>query len=176
MASEDKFSKMARELATMESMFESLDIITRQKVLMQNNNQYNFQQCMLSMYMDLDDMKETSNYILANSRDHPSLRHKAADFKFRVLDASDSVFSEITADPVFHCMIEHMKKAKYSRDEEATNCGGEEDVCVICLDAFDESIDLDIQTECGHRFHDRCIYGWINSGRSTCPMCRFNVL
>ncbi|KAK9105433.1 hypothetical protein Scep_022277 [Stephania cephalantha] len=101
-------------------------------------------------------------------RDHPSLRHKAADFKFRVLDASNSVFSEITADPVFHCMIEHMKKA--------TNCGGEEDVCVICLDAFDESIDLDIQTECGHRFHDRCIYGWINSGRSTCPMCRFNVL
>ncbi|KAK9105443.1 hypothetical protein Scep_022287 [Stephania cephalantha] len=129
----------------MESMFESLGYNYKaRRCMMRMKEQDNFQRCMLSMYMDLDDMKETSNYILANSRDHPLLRHKAADFKFRVLDASNSIFSEITADPVFHCMIEHMKKA--------TNYGGEEDVCVICLDAFNESIDLDIQTECGHDF------------------------
>ncbi|KAK9091062.1 hypothetical protein Sjap_024239 [Stephania japonica] len=161
----------------MERMFKK---ITSQKKVIKKKSQggLKLHQCMLSMYKNLSNMKETSNYTITNRRDDPSLRHKAADFKFQVLQLSDSVFSEITADPVLQCMLKRMKKVEYSRErEEGTNCVGEEDVCGICLDAYHQSIGLDIrQMECGHIFHDQCVYKWFDSGQGTCPMCRFTLL
>ncbi|KAK9085513.1 hypothetical protein Sjap_025924 [Stephania japonica] len=140
---EDKFSKMAIELKAMEKTFNK--ITSLEKVIKKKSQgDLKLHRCMLSMYKDLSDMKETINYILTNSRDHTSLRHKAADFKFRVLHRSNSVFSEITPNPVLQCMLKRMKKGKYSR-ERAANCGRKENLCMICLDAYNESVGFDIQ-------------------------------
>jgi hypothetical protein len=45
---------------------------------------------------------------------------------------------------------------------------GEE--CPICLDEFDEEKKCFV-TNCGHKFHEKCLVGWL-SERDTCPSCR----
>ncbi len=46
------------------------------------------------------------------------------------------------------------------------------DECSICLDALNENDVLTNyrQLNCGHKFHDKCIYEW-STIKNTCPIC-----
>lgn len=46
--------------------------------------------------------------------------------------------------------------------------------CSICLERFREGMH-ESTTPCQHKFHFLCILGWLNTRRSTCPMCRQNI-
>lgn len=50
-----------------------------------------------------------------------------------------------------------------------------EDVCVVCMDALD-SDHTHTMEHCGHKFHSRCIIGWLQRGNLSCPTCRDNLL
>ena len=41
--------------------------------------------------------------------------------------------------------------------------------CAIC---YTNMLHTQPRQACGHRFHDRCIVRWLNTGRNTCPLCR----
>ncbi|KAK9085743.1 hypothetical protein Sjap_026154 [Stephania japonica] len=112
-------------------------------------------------------MQDTTNLILTNCRDHPSLKQRAANLKEELLYVRAFVLFKIIEDPSFYCMIKCMKDVLYSSDRR-------EDVCAICLDEFgDQRVGLDIhQTKCNHIFHGRCIFMWLKAGRHTCPLCR----
>lgn len=49
-----------------------------------------------------------------------------------------------------------------------------QDDCAICLEGFDEdgADRKAVQLPCGHVFHSDCIIAWIDSGKSTCPVCK----
>ncbi len=47
--------------------------------------------------------------------------------------------------------------------------------CIICLD--DNNIDIEIQLECNHKFHEKCLKYWIiDYENTTCPICRDEIL
>lgn len=48
----------------------------------------------------------------------------------------------------------------------------EEDRCSVCLE--DMSPGIIAISDCGHTFHDMCIYNWL-SEKSSCPLCRAPV-
>ncbi|PYH44050.1 RING finger protein [Aspergillus saccharolyticus JOP 1030-1] len=43
-------------------------------------------------------------------------------------------------------------------------------VCPICLEGVTR-MQLIYLLPCRHVFHDRCLEGWVMSGRNTCPLC-----
>ncbi|PYI16229.1 hypothetical protein BO99DRAFT_475787 [Aspergillus violaceofuscus CBS 115571] len=43
-------------------------------------------------------------------------------------------------------------------------------VCPICLEVVTK-MQLIYLLPCKHVFHDRCLDGWVMSGRNTCPLC-----
>lgn len=45
-------------------------------------------------------------------------------------------------------------------------------ICDICLDTTNENM---IHIRCIHRFHQSCLYKWINKSR-TCPLCRCTII
>lgn len=51
---------------------------------------------------------------------------------------------------------------------------GEEDVCVVCMESLSAE-HAHTMEECGHRFHSRCIIGWLQRGHLNCPTCRGNL-
>lgn len=51
---------------------------------------------------------------------------------------------------------------------------GEEDVCVVCMESLSTE-HAHTMEECGHRFHSRCIIGWLQRGHLNCPTCRGNL-
>ncbi|KAK1278780.1 NEP1-interacting protein-like 1 [Acorus gramineus] len=67
---------------------------------------------------------------------------------------------------------EELETVRYDRsgaDEEEE----EEEVCPVCLQNFVVGEEIK-STPCGHRFHEECIFRWMESSR-TCPMCRSSV-
>jgi len=47
--------------------------------------------------------------------------------------------------------------------------------CAICLNEY---IDKDLiynMLDCTHNFHNNCIKQWVNTGATTCPLCRIEV-
>ena len=44
--------------------------------------------------------------------------------------------------------------------------------CTIC---FNELLDETCITECNHRFCKECLDKWLDSNKSTCPLCRDNI-
>ncbi|KAJ9555657.1 hypothetical protein OSB04_010271 [Centaurea solstitialis] len=46
--------------------------------------------------------------------------------------------------------------------------------CVICMDAFELKTNVTELIECGHCFHDKCIFGWLSKS-NTCPVCRCRI-
>lgn len=40
--------------------------------------------------------------------------------------------------------------------------------CAICL----ESIQNPCNTNCNHKFHYTCLFKWIESNKTSCPLCR----
>lgn len=58
------------------------------------------------------------------------------------------------------------------------NTNGRE--CQVCLlgfsiSAVDQAADPEIETKCGHRFHDSCLKAWQKLGKKKCPMCTFDL-
>ena len=49
-----------------------------------------------------------------------------------------------------------------------------EDVCAVCMDPLNSG-DVHSMDECGHRFHSRCIIGWLQRGHLSCPTCRADL-
>jgi len=47
--------------------------------------------------------------------------------------------------------------------------------CCICTEAFDASRAIR-STHCKHLFHEDCLTEWVESHRSTCPLCREDIL
>src|SRR6056300_1331717 len=41
--------------------------------------------------------------------------------------------------------------------------------CAIC---YTNMLHSQPRQKCGHRFHDRCIVRWFQTGHHTCPLCR----
>ncbi|EER18417.1 conserved hypothetical protein [Perkinsus marinus ATCC 50983] len=47
--------------------------------------------------------------------------------------------------------------------------------CAVCLGEY-KSDDLVCELECGHVFHEDCLFKWfLRSGNAQCPLCRYNL-
>lgn len=47
--------------------------------------------------------------------------------------------------------------------------------CAICLECMPPGTTVRI-LPCRHSFHEACIVGWLNESKTTCPMCKFDLL
>tara|TARA_Y100000590_G_C15593442_1_gene967031 strand:+ start:570 stop:1076 length:507 start_codon:yes stop_codon:yes gene_type:complete len=50
-----------------------------------------------------------------------------------------------------------------------------EELCIICLEGFNQSNKDDYILECNHKFHTNCIMKWFRSNNSNgnCPICNY---
>lgn len=46
---------------------------------------------------------------------------------------------------------------------------------MICFEKITEQMVDVVATRCHHWTHTDCLSKWIDNGRSTCPLCRFNI-
>ncbi|KAH3758402.1 hypothetical protein Pelo_9791 [Pelomyxa schiedti] len=69
--------------------------------------------------------------------------------------------------------VERLIQAFSDEEEGAPNIFFYNRTCVICQE--DVTTDI-LVTQCGHLYHFDCLRTWIDSGHSTCPTCRQEVL
>ena len=50
----------------------------------------------------------------------------------------------------------------------------EDDPCAVCMEPLTTG-DVHTLDACGHRFHPRCIIGWLQRGNLSCPTCRHDL-
>ncbi|XP_051193285.1 uncharacterized protein [Lolium perenne] len=48
--------------------------------------------------------------------------------------------------------------------------------CIVCLERLEATDEVRRLGNCAHAFHRGCIDGWIDLGRTTCPLCRSHLL
>ena len=48
-----------------------------------------------------------------------------------------------------------------------------EEICSICLETYTKNDIINI-LKCGHKYHDKCIDGWIETNNN-CPLCRLSI-
>ncbi|XP_047079563.1 E3 ubiquitin-protein ligase RHA1B-like [Lolium rigidum] len=48
--------------------------------------------------------------------------------------------------------------------------------CIVCLERLQAADEVRRLGNCAHAFHRCCIDGWIDLGRTTCPLCRSRLL
>ncbi|KAM0865716.1 hypothetical protein ACQ4PT_043090 [Festuca glaucescens] len=48
--------------------------------------------------------------------------------------------------------------------------------CIVCLERLEAADEVRRLGNCAHAFHRGCIDGWIDLGRTTCPLCRSRLL
>ncbi|KAM0924326.1 hypothetical protein ACQ4PT_004958 [Festuca glaucescens] len=48
--------------------------------------------------------------------------------------------------------------------------------CIVCLERLEATDEVRRLGNCAHAFHRGCIDGWIDLGRTTCPLCRSHML
>lgn len=48
-----------------------------------------------------------------------------------------------------------------------------EETCSICLETLQGICG---KLQCGHYYHRACIFGWTDTGRTNCPMCRTDII
>ena len=48
-----------------------------------------------------------------------------------------------------------------------------DETCTICLDNYEKNDEI-TELDCGHIYHYKCIYQWVQSKKS-CPLCRFQL-
>lgn len=67
----------------------------------------------------------------------------------------------------FECKKKNQEKNEQENDKQ--------ELCPICLNDFDTN---GLITECGHKFHKKCLYEHIkySSDESPCPICRFKLV
>ena len=63
------------------------------------------------------------------------------------------------------CNVQHQRKLQEREQNE----------CALCLEEFRDNDDL-LSLPCNHRFHGRCVMGWITSNHACCPSCRAAIL
>lgn len=44
--------------------------------------------------------------------------------------------------------------------------------CNICLDDFEDNIEVMVLPECGHYYHPECVTQWLKENSNKCPVCR----
>ncbi|KAF7131597.1 hypothetical protein RHSIM_Rhsim09G0209800 [Rhododendron simsii] len=54
----------------------------------------------------------------------------------------------------------------FDSSEEATS------LCAVCLALVNASDEVRELCNCSHIFHTKCLDGWVDQGRITCPLCR----
>ncbi|KAJ6794919.1 E3 ubiquitin-protein ligase RHA1B-like [Iris pallida] len=54
--------------------------------------------------------------------------------------------------------------------------GGEVTTCAVCLCDLKAGDEVRELGNCEHAFHGRCIDGWVERGKLTCPICRSALL
>jgi len=59
-----------------------------------------------------------------------------------------------------------IKENKYILEES-------EEICSICLETYKKNDIMNI-LKCGHKYHDKCIDGWIETSHN-CPLCRLSI-
>lgn len=47
--------------------------------------------------------------------------------------------------------------------------------CSICMCAMESNNNTTMTTRCNHTFHKTCIQRWLDTGKTTCPLCRCTV-
>ncbi|MED6194607.1 hypothetical protein PIB30_030101 [Stylosanthes scabra] len=47
--------------------------------------------------------------------------------------------------------------------------------CSICMEVFKVGELIQPLGLCSHQFHSSCLYSWLHSGKSTCPLCRVDL-
>ena len=62
------------------------------------------------------------------------------------------------------------------RASEADSTDDMREVCCICLCVLDTASPLTRMLSCGHLMHYSCVKSWEDTGKSTCPKCRAEVL
>ena len=48
--------------------------------------------------------------------------------------------------------------------------------CIVCLETLEAADEVRRLGNCAHAFHRACIDRWIDLGRTTCPLCRSDLL
>lgn len=96
-----------------------------------------------------------------------SLINKIKNVYNWIYQEEENTCSVKTFDVIEQCNCSY----KYLENSENIN---KEEKCSICLENLD---DINIKkTNCNHLFHKQCIYEWINNNKTTCPLCRENIL
>ncbi|KAL8557453.1 hypothetical protein ACS0TY_004759 [Phlomoides rotata] len=77
----------------------------------------------------------------------------------------------------FHSIVESVKDelhvAKYDRNIMSESCDKD---CVVCLSIMEEGEEVRQLPNCKHVLHKDCIDAWIDTCRTTCPICRSDLL
>lgn len=105
----------------------------------------------------------------------------------RIIDDSSSIdsrslaYSSVSSNPEFVIQpkpsIFFIKDMKQSR---VVNPLDVEDICSICLGAYDEQ-DLIVTMPCGHQYHKECIHPWLRNSIDAgitplCAMCKEELI
>ena len=59
----------------------------------------------------------------------------------------------------------------YTEEQEGGGSGEQRFECNVCLEECIEPV----VTQCGHLYCWPCLYRWLNTGHSTCPMCKAGI-
>ncbi|KAK9153812.1 hypothetical protein Sjap_001292 [Stephania japonica] len=165
--------EISMTLARIEQFLAKLPELIDQNIRHDNNgNVDHLQWFLLSMFKGVHEMLKTIDIMLKLCPDHYYLRDKAINVRNKATPFTNFFLSHIQADLLLRCMVLNMKSV---RDLVSG--------CAICLDDFVEG-DLNNgefvgfkETECGHTFHAKCIFMWLQSNHHHyCPLCRYRLM
>ncbi|KAE8793521.1 RING finger protein [Hordeum vulgare] len=61
-------------------------------------------------------------------------------------------------------------------EQQQQGCHDGAAACIVCLERLEAADEVRRLGNCAHAFHRGCIDGWIDLGRTTCPLCRSHLL
>lgn len=64
------------------------------------------------------------------------------------------------------------KKAEIINESNESN----EKTCAICAICLEKISSEYLHTECEHSYHNECLIKWMDEDKSTCPLCRKNII
>ncbi|KAK4799890.1 hypothetical protein SAY86_025255 [Trapa natans] len=78
-----------------------------------------------------------------------------------------TVNTGLSEDSIFNCL----KKTTYCPLDQMQP----KEICVICLEAYEEGEDVGTLKTCSHHYHVNCIKRWL-SMKNSCPICKASAL